>query len=102
MAEEIEVEFGGDFLIDAFVDVVVLVRWLALPALEVLVELVDVLEQQVEGLLDWVVDDSDRPVALGNASWEGRRTDEHALQHVDHFYLELRVRNLLVYRQKNV
>jgi hypothetical protein len=96
LAEEVEVDFGGDLFVDAFVDVVVLVAGFALPPFEVFVELVAVLEQQIEYLLRGVVDYGYLGVSLGHGVGEGCWADEHALEDVDHFDFELWVGYLLV------
>ena len=80
LAEEVEIEFGCDLFINSFVDVVVLVGWLALAPLKMLVELVYVFEQQMEQFLTRVGDHSDRFESFRQRSaLEGCPSDEHTL-----------------------
>lgn len=103
LAQKVEVHFGCDFLVNAFIDVIILIRRFVLATLEVLVKLVTVLEQQMEDLLCGVHYFADETVAIGHCThWESLFSYEHALQNVNHFDLELRVRNLLVNGHINI
>ena len=103
VAEEVEVYFGCYLLVYPLVNVVVLVRGLALPLLEVLVELAAIFEEEMEDLLDGVVDGPDLPVPFqDHSSFEGAGPYKHALEDVYHLYFKFRVGDLLVYGQEDV
>ena len=103
MTQEIVVYFCCYFLIDALIDVVVLIRRLALALLEVLVEFTAIFEQQMEDLSDRVVDHTNLLVSFRDVlSFVCLWTYKHAFQDVDHLYLQLRVRDFLVNGEENV
>ena len=78
-AQEAKVNLGCDLLINALVDVVALVGGLGLAALEVLVELVVVFEEQEEDFVRGVDDGWDVAVAHWDlGGFECARADEHA------------------------
>ena len=52
VAQKVEINLGGDLLVDALIDVVILIGGAASSALEVLIKFAAVLEQQMEDLLD--------------------------------------------------
>ncbi len=78
-AQEAKVNLGCDLLINALVDVVALVGGLGLAALEVLVELVVVFEEEEEYFVRGVDDGWDVAVAHWDLEgFECARADEHA------------------------
>ena len=48
LAEEIEINLGGDFLVYPFVDVIVLIGGLAFASFEMLIKLIAIFKEKVE------------------------------------------------------
>lgn len=68
-----------------------------------LIEFAAVFEEEMEDLADWVEYLSDVGVAFRYMLvLEGFSTDKHALQNINHLYLQLRVRYLLIDREEDV
>lgn len=102
LAKEVEVEFSCNLFVDSFVYIVVLIWRLALPSLEMFVEFVDIFKQQMEDFFDGIINNTDCSIALGYLVIESWSSDEHALEDIDHLYLQLGVWYLLVNRHEDI
>lgn len=67
------------------------------------IEFAAVFEEEMENLADWIKYLSNVGVTFRYMLvFKGFCTDKHALQDIDHLYLQLRVRDLLIDREEDV
>ena len=100
LAQEVKIYFGCYFVVNALVDIVVLVRGLVLPSLKVLVKLAAVLKEKVECLLNWVIDDWNAGVTSRHLSVPGLFPDEHIFKNIYDLDFKFRVSYFLIDGEK--